>query len=106
MKKLNNDLTICTICAMETVKRNKISDFDNRTFGWFPTECQAKKYLKKYPESIYACHNNYVVIEKFFSGLFPLAQEEWWYKWNRKKKIYEQIKKPKNLLHVINFGIG
>jgi len=98
--------TITTIHALETLVLTKGKYRHDRTFGWFPKRDMAISFLKKNPEWIHECLYDYVVIETFPYGVHPIAINERWYKWNKKRNIFELIKKPKEIKNTISWGLG
>ena len=77
-----------------------------RCFGWFTTLDEAVDAVETNRCEIRECLYDYMIIEQFSPGLYCGVQEEWWWKWNRKRKKFLRIKKPKKISNVINWGIG
>lgn len=79
---------------------------DKRAVGWFPVLETAKKCLEKNWGDIYECGAYpWAVIEEVPFGLYP-PTNEWWYAWDKKKKAYQPVIKPKEYVKVTNFAIG
>ena len=53
-------------------------------------------------ETIY----DYVVIEKIGEGIHPIVENEWFYKFDYEKGVYESIEKPKETEHFCNYALG
>lgn len=54
----------------------------------------AKEVLKKCPEVIHDCNNNYAVIEKINVGVWATVFKEWWFCWDKAKEVWIPCDKP------------
>ena len=82
-----------------------------RTLGWFGSEQEANLAVKNNESDIHENYYEYVVVEKFYSGLYPFCFTEgsMWYKWDSKKKKYLRKSKAPQIiekLKVINLTLG
>lgn len=102
MSKTN---TIFTIYGTSEIKL-KSSERLSRTFGWHETLERAKEVVEADGICIHEYAYDYVAIEEFPPGIFPVCINEWWYRWNSKDEKYMSINKPKILKQIINFGLG
>lgn len=81
--------------------------YDSRTVAFFFKEEDAIKCVNQNWGDIYECgHYLLAVIEEIWQGLYPHVEKETWFKWDRKKKKYVQIKKPSVFKNIVSFGIG
>lgn len=98
--------------ALSKKEYNKLTEKERnhrnhrRCFGWFGRLQEAKKNVKNNTGDVHECSHLYAVIEKVAEGVYGGCEipKEWWYKWDDSK--YVPIEKPKELNHVINFGMG
>lgn len=51
-------------------------------------------------------HYQYAVVEEFKEGIYNFQNKEIWFEWNKRKKKYKKIEKPKQLNYIICFGMG
>jgi|ADurb_Leu_01_Slu_FD_contig_123_22720_length_22427_multi_4_in_0_out_1_18 hypothetical protein len=80
---------------------------NNRPVGWFFRLEDAITCVEENWNDIYECGGyNLAVIEEVWQGLYPHIEREIWFHWDRKKKKYMKIEKPKCVEGTIAFGIG
>ena len=65
-----------------------------RSVGWRPTFEMAEETVKNNVCDIWEYCYDYACIEELDYGLYPFAEERWFYKFNRKTGHYEEIDEP------------
>ena len=114
--KKGKSKTIFTVCGIEgfmpsrgnrTRKQySKLPPKLQRTFGWYSNLKDACKDVKNNMGELWEYAYDYIVIEEVKEGVWGMAIKEWWFKWNRKKKAFFSIRKPKETISIVNWGIG
>lgn len=72
-------------------------DYDlgcTRSVGWRPTFEMAEDTVKNNVCDIWEYCYDYACIEELDYGLYPFAEERWFYKFNRDTGHYEEIDEP------------
>lgn len=100
--KKDGSETIFTICGMTGL----LSTNDRRTFGWYAKLNGALDAVVKNKCDLHECYYQYVVIEEVKEGVFGMAIKEWWFKWNKNKRNFFSIQKPKETNRLVSWGIG
>ena len=62
-----------------------------RTFGYYETETDAIEAVLGNYCDIFECYYTYMVVEHIEPGLYNLATQSWFFKWNEKARKYEAI---------------
>ena len=76
-----------------------------RSVGWFRTKADAVECINGNLGDIYECGTfPYVVIEQVATGLYPMCEKSWWFRWREGK--YRQSRKPASYKRIFNFAIG
>ena len=77
-----------------------------RCIGYFKTFEKAKHIVLNNVGDIEETIYNYCVIENIPDGIYQYDQNAKWYKFNDLDEVYKPCEKPKELNHLIGFGIG
>jgi hypothetical protein len=97
------------IYAVVTIKKDHT---DQRVVGWFPTKERAEKIVLGNYGDIYECGwYPLVVIEEVEPGLYPNAENKWWFKWHKKTAAnpaygYRLCKTPKQYKDMKYVGLS
>jgi hypothetical protein len=88
-------------------ERRFLAPTNQRTVAFFFNKEDAIKCVTQNWGDIYECGSyNLALIEETWQGLYPHIEKEIWFKWDKKKNGYFEIKKPSVFKNVISFGIG
>ena len=79
---------------------------DKRTWGYFPEYEWAAMALHENKIDMHEGCYNYAVIEKIGYGICATVEMSQWFKWNKEKRGYFEIKEPECVKHLTNFAIG
>ena len=77
-----------------------------RCIGYFKTFAKAEYIVLNNVGDIEETIYNYCVIENIPEGIYQYDQNAKWYKFNDLDEVYRPCEKPKELNHLIGFGIG
>lgn len=77
-----------------------------RCIGYFKTFEKAEYIVLNNVGDIEETIYNYCVIENIPDGIYQYDQNAKWYKFNDLDEVYRPCEKPKELNHLIGFGIG
>ena len=77
-----------------------------RCIGYFKTFEKAEYIVLNNVGDIEETIYNYCVIENIPDGIYQYDQNAKWYKFNDLDEVYKPCEKPKELNHLIGFGIG
>lgn len=77
-----------------------------RCIGYFKTFEKAEYIVLNNVGDIEETIYNYCVIENIPEGVYQYDQNAKWYKFNDLDEVYRPCEKPKELNHLIGFGIG
>ena len=77
-----------------------------RCIGYFKTFEKAEYIVLNNVGDIEETIYNYCVIENIPDGIYQHDQNAKWYKFNDLDEVYRPCEKPKELNHLIGFGIG
>ena len=91
---MNNIFLITTIST--TNKKFSYS----RTVGYFKDLNEAKEIVENNCYDLFETFYDYAVIEEVPEGIYPLYENQVWYKWNLKENKYERLCIPFWLLSV------
>lgn len=78
----------------------------SRCIGYFKSFKEAEHIVLNNVGDIEETIYNYCVIENIPEGIYQYDQNAKWYKFNDLDEVYKPCKKPKELNHLIGFGIG
>lgn len=78
----------------------------SRTFGYLDNFDEANDALKYNVCDMHEYLYRYAVIEKIGTGIFPIAEERWFYKYNEEKGGFYPIEEPKEFEHYTNIALG
>lgn len=85
---------------------SSLSDMaDNRCFGYYTSLDEALERVQ-FGHDLEERSYNYLVIENVAEGVYPTSEEIRWFKWNENQNAWQQIDKPKETQHVINWALG
>lgn len=79
----------------------------NRAVGYAKTLAEADAWVRDN-----ACDINedgyykYAVIEAIEPGIYSHPKQEFWYRWDPEKELYEGCGKPERFKQVVSFGLG
>lgn len=79
---------------------------DVRTFGYYNSFEHADEALKRNRCDMYEYLYGYALIEKIESGIHPIAEERWFYKYDEEKDGFYPIEEPKEFENFINIALG
>ena len=85
---MNNIFLITTI----STTNNKFSC--SRTVGYFKDLNKAKEIVENNCYDLFETFYGYAVIEEVPEGIYPLYENQVWYKWNLKENKYEECERP------------
>lgn len=77
-----------------------------RCIGYFETLEKAEYIVLNNVGDIEETIYNYCVIENIPDGIYQYDQNAKWYKFNELDEVYKPCDKPKELNHLVGFGIG
>ena len=77
-----------------------------RCIGYFETFEKAEYIVLNNVGDIEETIYNYCVIENIPDGIYQYDQNAKWYKFNNLDEVYKPCEKPKELNHLVGFGIG
>ena len=77
-----------------------------RTFGYYTYFEYADEALRENYCDMYEYLYMYAVVEKIDSGIHPIAEERWFYKYDEEKNGFYPIEEPKEFEHYINIALG
>lgn len=63
----------------------------NRTFGYYPHKEWAVEDLHMNNTDLHECLYDYAVVEKIPMGLYPLAEERIFFKWDEEKQGFFEV---------------
>lgn len=63
----------------------------NRTFGYYPNKEMAIEDLHTNNTDLHEYLYNYAVVEKIPMGLYPVAEERIFFKWNEEKQGFFEV---------------
>ena len=86
------------------IKNNDIED--SRCVGYFSSFEKAEQIVKNNTYDLEETIYNYIVIENIPEGIYQYDQNAKWYKFNRNTEKYDPCDKPKEMNHLVGFGIG
>lgn len=91
----------------EQDERTHIPDIGSlRTFGYYPYKELAVEDLHKNNLDIHECLYNYAVIEKIPMGLYPIAEETIYFKWDEEKRGFYEISSADMQDNFGNYAFG
>ena len=73
----------------------------SRTVGYFKDLNKAKEIVENNCYDLFETFYDYAVIEEVPEGIYPLYENQVWYKWNLKENKYEECERPE---FAMNFG--
>ena len=97
------------ITCMSKCEKDKLGWFDGgdmRTFGYKETLEAAEKALNENWCDMREYLYEYAVVENFTPGIHPIAEEEYWFKWDEQKMGFFRIDKPDCTRNICNFALG
>lgn len=77
-----------------------------RCIGYFETFEKAEYIVLNNVGDIEETIYNYCVIENIPDGIYQYDQNAKWYKFDNLNEVYKPCEKPKELNHLVGFGIG
>ena len=77
-----------------------------RCIGYFKTFEKAEYIVLNNVGDIEETIYNYCVIENILDGIYQYDQNAKWYKFDNLNEVYKPCEKPKELNHLVGFGIG
>lgn len=81
------------------------SNIRRRTWGFYYSLDDAVKGMHRNIDS--ECgYYTHCVIERYSPGIYPIANFEKWFVFNRESDILVPCEKPEHVKRLINFGIG
>ena len=104
-QQLCNDETMEEIITVTAI-HIKGWEWDKRTFGWFSKMHEASRAVKYNACDMHECYYEYIVVEKFTSGIHCSAIEDYWYKWETEQDRWVPTAKPEHFDGTYNFGLG
>ena len=78
----------------------------SRTVGFFDSLDNANVVLKENTYDVHETIYHYAVVEQIEMGVYPIAKERWFYKYDKEKNGYYPIEEPKEFEHYINIALG
>jgi hypothetical protein len=99
-------MNIYTISVFEGLDEKHGIAGSLRCFGYSKDFKYADESIRNNVTDLNETIYDYAVIEKVEEGLNPIAWDRWFYKYDRKKDIYEPIEEPEILKKYHNFVIG
>lgn len=100
--KKDGSETIFTVCGLASFEPGDLKG----TFGWYANLNSALDAVVNNKCDIHECVYQYMVIEEVKEGIFGMAIKEWWFKWNKNKRKFLSIQKPKETNRLVSWGIG
>lgn len=104
---------IFTVTSIEGSKKGSDMHRDSRCWGWFPTEAEAKKAVKKNAGDMFEMSYTHIVIEKVPAGIVVMAEAVHWYEWTMtntktpyKDGKWVKCQQPKWAEGTINWSLG
>lgn len=71
--------------------------------GWIASLDDAKEFVKKNVLDMWETCYNYAIISEVVEGLYKQPKQEFFYKYNMEKELYEEIERPEELKHLSGF---
>lgn len=109
MSEVNYIYTLTGIEKMDPPNppEKKIPSFgDQRCFGYYCDLNSATRSAESNNGDIHEYLYDYLVIERYEEGIYPLAEEIAWYKWDENTEAYIKIDKPELTNHLCNWALG
>ena len=98
---MNKIYVVATFCS------TKPTDMNRRRVGWFQKFKDAERVLSKNSGDVYEDgYYPFAMIEEVEEGVYPYNEHVWFYQWDKEKKRYCPIDRPKELRVYANFTIG
>lgn len=94
MDRIQNIYLITVFDKCEPDERWGYNLGDTRSVGWRPTFEMAEETVKTNMCDIWEFCYDYACIEEIDYGLYPWANNRWFYKYNRQTGYYEEIDEP------------
>lgn len=94
MSDINYIYLITVFSKLKPDERYGMSLGCTRSVGWRPTLEMAVETVETNMCDIWETCYNYACIEQLDYGLYPWAEERWFYKYNRETGKYEEIDEP------------
>lgn len=92
--------TIFTLTTTTDDKRNK------RTWGYYPTEKEARHAITENYGNMRDCLFDYLVLEEYDQGVLAGAKRDVWFHWNEVVGEWLECDKPSFANGVINWAMG
>lgn len=100
---------IYTIMVFEKLEKNKGGYPDlgsRRAVGFYADKDDAFHDVRINALDIRECAYNYALIECVEEGIYSSPTDQWFFKYNEEKGVYEEIERPDYLKHFYGFTIG
>ena len=98
--------TIYTCEKLEKGENGLVQVGSSRTPGWYSTFEEAERTVLENACDIWETCFNYACIEKYHEGLYGIAEEMGWYKYDPESRGYRKIERPAVLKGLSSFGMG
>jgi len=76
------------------------------SLGYFPKKSEAFAVIMNEPKLLHQDQYEYLVVEKIEQGIFTQSDEEDWFLYDEKNKVWNPTSKPTFLEPQCNFSIG
>lgn len=94
---------------LEIDEKTKFPDFGSTSVpGWYSEKEKAFKAVRENACDINETCYDYAIIEEIEEGLYnpAMKHQRWFFKFNREKDEYEEIKEPDSLSHFCGFAMS
>lgn len=97
---------ITCFSKIETDKLGWLDMGASRTFGFKETFEDAECALNYNACDMWEYLYDYAIVEEINPGIHPIAENRWFYKYDRKKNGFFRMEEPEEFKHYCNIALG